>query len=364
MADQFFTPAEIANRLIASFRSGNESCIADFAAGEGELLRAAQTRWPDSRILATDIDPTIVRRLRANEPSWNVGRCDFLKARSRKASQLLQGAVGRISLALLNPPFSCRGNQRYAAVLDGSEVLCSLAMAFLVNAVPYVCNTGRIGAILPASCICNEKDAAAWNVLKTRFSVRVVKSFGLRTFAGCAARTSIVVLNRSCKGTMPERSPRHNRGKTITVRIVRGAVPMHAAVNGMAGSEWPLVHTTDLLDSRVTTVKTYVRELHRYVVGPAVLLPRVGEPKREKCVLYLRNRRLVLSDCVFAVTCRARNDAEALHARLVNSWKIVSEAYAGTCARYMTINRLRDLLGEIGCRVTQIEATGFGIKDA
>jgi hypothetical protein len=117
----------------------------------------------------------------------------------------------------------------------------------------------------------------------------------------------------------------------IQVTIVRGAIPVHKATNGLAGPNWPVVHTTNLRDSRVKDIHMWLRDSHRYAAGPAVLLPRVGKPNFEKFVVYRSRQRLVLSDCVYALLCESTADAERLHGRLGGAWEeIVEKAYDGT----------------------------------
>jgi len=353
--DQYFTPASIASAMVSFFRRRAASLVADFAAGNGDLLAAARSRWPTCGVVATDIDESRVYMLRKSQPSWSVGKCDFLNPVSRKQSRILRKAKGNVSLVLLNPPFSCRGNERLPVALDGEKVLCSRAMAFVVNSIPYLSATGHVAAVLPAGCLTSQKDAEAWGIMRRAFDVRVLSSHGLRTFKGCAARTVVVCLSRLRAGTRTSRKRRPCRKQTtgITVRITRGVVPVHEAMNGAAGPGWPFVHTANLRQSMVTQLGHSVRTLRRYATGPCVLIPRVGQPDSEKCVLYLARKRVVLSDCIFAIRCESSEDARLVHRAILRSWDKVRESYCGTCARYITRGGLRGLLGNLG----------FGIGD-
>jgi hypothetical protein len=139
----------------------------------------------------------------------------------------------------------------------------------------------------------------------------------------------------------------------IVVQIVRGVVPMHHALNGWAGGAFPFVHTTDLQEDVILSGTRYVRVCRRFVMGPAVLLPRVGEPKATKCVLYLGQKKLVLSDCVYALQCESVSDAETLRAILLDAWESVDRSFTGTCARHITLFRLRELLEHLGISVVR-----------
>src|SRR6266700_2152471 len=133
MADQFFTPDDVVRKLLSLLRSQREECVVDFAAGNGNLLRAARARWPDCQVIATDTDERQVKALKRAEPSWRTGRCDFLNPRARRACRAIRGAIQAVSLVLLNPPFSCRGNRTYVVRNEANIIRCSKAMAFVLT---------------------------------------------------------------------------------------------------------------------------------------------------------------------------------------------------------------------------------------
>lgn len=354
--DQYFTPARIAAAMVSPFRSREESLVADFAAGNGDLLMAARTRWPGCGILATDLDDSRVRMLRQSQPDWLVGKCDFLRQVSRRKSAILRQAEGKVSLVLLNPPFSCRGNERVRAMLEEQEILCSRAMAFVIDSIPYLSPAGRLAAVLPAGCPTSQKDARAWELLREAFNVKQIASHGLRTFDGCAARTVLVCLSRSRSGGNSERAPPSTTSFRCRCECDSGVLPVHEAMNGMAGPGWPFVHTTNLQESAVAQLAHSVRCLRRYATGPCVLIPRVGQPDNRKCVLYLARKRMVLSDCVFAIKCGSVEHAKVVHSTLLKSWCKVQESYRGTCARYITMDGLLGLLRSLG--IDAIDGSG------
>lgn len=134
--------------------------------------------------------------------------------------------------------------------------------------------------------------------------------------------------------------------------MIRGIVPVYLAQDGLAGTTWPLVHTTDLRDGELVGVTMRLKALQRSINGPAVLLPRVGQPNVKKVVVYLNQRRIVLSDCVVGLKCASERDARELHARVVSSWKSLEQHYGGTCAPYLTMVRLAEYLTTRGVRVS------------
>src|SRR5262249_25442987 len=144
---------------------------------------------------------------------------------------------------------------------------------------------------------------------------------------------------------------RNARLRRISVTILRGCVPMHEALNGMAGPGFSLVHSTDLSSPEIRRGTRSVNELRRHAAGPCVLLPRVGSPARPRCTLYLGKRRIVLSDCVFALLCESNRDARRAQCAISENWASIASRFGGTCAPYLTVSNLRDELTNLGFQV-------------
>jgi predicted RNA methylase len=363
MTDQFFTPPSVAKRLVSFFRTSEIDTIADFAAGDGELLKAAAHRWPDAECFATDIDPNCVSRLKKSFPKWMVGKCDFLNNRSRSTSGVLAQINQGISLILLNPPFSCKGSAYITVKVNSSYIRCSTAMAFVLWSLPYLADKGKLVAILPNSSIKSRKDAEAWEYIRSMYDVRDVASFGKQTFHQCSANTVIVRLQRKRRSSRCGTGALRNKlivNLNIEVQVIRGCVPMHAARNGWAGTEYDLVHTTDMNRRNITNVKHGLRIRKRCTKGPSVLIPRVGQPSDAKCVLYLGRKELVLSDCVYAIRCNTSADARLLQQTLIDNWEYVTSFYSGTCAPYINIDGLLKLLVGFGANVDSVKSVRNG----
>ena len=111
--DIHYTPSALATSLVQATSEVRPKLVADLAAGNGNLLLAAEQVWPNARFVATDIDPRAVRRLGRLRPSWTVGRCDLRSVPSRRSCLALKNMRKSACLLLLNPPFSCRGGTRF-----------------------------------------------------------------------------------------------------------------------------------------------------------------------------------------------------------------------------------------------------------
>lgn len=136
MKDQFFTPAELAASAVNAVRLRKVEMVADFAAGHGDLLIAARSRWPNCSTFGNDFDVTCSSKLASDSRIDAYANCDFLNDRSTGRSKQLRELIGKCDVVLLNPPFSGRGGKTVSVQVDQKSVTCSRAMAFVFKAIP------------------------------------------------------------------------------------------------------------------------------------------------------------------------------------------------------------------------------------
>jgi predicted RNA methylase len=362
--DRIYTPQPLAEEVVEQVRLKRPATIADFAAGDGELLRAARNRWADSTFIATDVNPASVALLRRNEPSWRVGQCDFLSHASRARCRALADLVGRVSLTLLNPPFTCRGGSRWDTQLNGQDVRSGLAMAFVISSIQYLARGGEMVAVLPAGCLWNERDQKAWALLRELGQVEVLAENGHNTFPGCSPRTVVVRFTNESSADSVEHSSKLEREPSevpdLTVEVIRGRVSMFELNGNHAEVMRPLVHSTELEEGRLNLTRRKADSSYRSVGGPSVLLPRVGRPNRLKIHTYEGRRRIVISDCVIALKCKTGEEAEAVRATLLENWDEVERHYVGTGARHLTVGAISRLLEGFGFDVVAGNSSGPG----
>jgi len=362
--DRIYTPAPLAAKMVEQVRLKRPSTIADFAAGDGGLLRAARNRWANSTFIATDVSPASVALLRRNEPSWSVGQCDFLSYTSRARCRALADSSARVSLALLNPPFTCRGGSRWNTRFNGQSIRSGLAMAFMVSSIPYLAPGGEMVAVLPAGCLWNERDQQAWDLLRELGQVDVLAENGHNTFPGCSPRTVIVRFTNKTSAKPFDQPSNLERGMStasgIAVEVVRGRVSMYELNGNHAEVMRPLVHSTELEEWGLNLTRRKADSRYRSVGGPSVLLPRVGRPNRLKIHTYEGRRRLVISDCVIALKCKTGEGAEAVRTALLENWDEVERHYVGTGARHLTVGAISRLLEGFGFDVVAGNSSGPG----
>lgn len=355
--DAHYTPDWVADRIaseVAALARTKQPHIADYTAGDGALLRAASRVLPRARITATDIDPVAVRSLKTANPSWKVGACDLLSAKSRSHSPLL-GRRGRpADLVVLNPPFSYRGGT-YFPVLNNA-FRASPAMAFVTHALEQLADGGSAVVLAPSGTVHSQKDELLWTRLREATTVRVGHQFARTTFRGEHASVSMIVLvglsravlHAEAKSPVAGPAP-DDSAAAPDVLLVRGTQQMHSIESSQRGLL--LVHSTHLAGGAILAgPRIAVRA--PTIVGPAVLLPRVGLPCRDKLTLHLARDEVVLSDCVIALRCRTKTIAKRVFAELVDSWDDLEALYRGSCARYVTVRNLR----------THVEKLGFSVQ--
>ena len=347
--DAHYTPRDLATRMVASAADIRPSVIADLCAGRGDLLLQAEEVWPNAEYAAVDIDQSATRHLRRLRPQWSVGCCDLTNPNSRSRSSVLQRMKNRISLLLLNPPFSCRGGRRYSTTLPNRTIYSSVAMTFLITSLYYLHHLGSAVVVLPYGSLYSQKDQSAWTYIKRHFNVTVVNSPKRSTFPNTSANVAVVKLSPIGANTKSISTPPRPDSTPIerrSIKMIRGSQPVHRTRGRSSGPV--LIHSTELRDALVYANGRRGFSTHRTIIGPAVLLPRVGRITKGKIAISCSDFPIVLSDCVIGIITKSLNDAKDIRRRLVDSFQVIKAQYVGTGAPFVTIERLTDALSLLG----------------
>lgn len=348
LIDRIFTPPALATLLVNGARAVRPKLIADFAAGDGALLRAANYRWPEASFFGSDLDPSVVSAMISLPRKGEALVCDFL---NETASEQLSAFKARCDVILLNPPFSARGNKRHHVDLEGRSYSGSKALAFIAHALRFLRRQGELLAIIPSSCLTSERDSALLEAIEKTHRVTPIGELHRGAFDAHAVSVALIKIS-------PRDRPLRRRStppllavvRPFQVELMRGSLPVHRAVFGEAGV--PYVHTSDLRDLDSGALRTVLRST-RAVDGPAVLLPRVGRPDRAKLMLSPAGR-LVLSDCVIALRTEPRGHERELFRLMKRNWANIEKLYGGSCAPYLTTNGLLGLMAKIGIRARRV----------
>lgn len=344
--DRYYTPLDIAQRLVRQLPDCAPTIVADFAAGEGALLRAARERWPNCYLVGTDINPVAIRSLRRNFEGIIAGKCDFLNSASENSSQALRAKRGNISLVLINPPFSCRGGSRHRVSVGDITISCSRAMAFLINSTKYLSREGRVVALLPASCLDSEKDANARRMLSREFVLEKFGGAAPYEFRGCSVEVAFVSVVRRpsiCALSPIQLKQSNNDVSFVHIKVVRGKISMDLIPETKGRVKVPLIHTTDLRDGSIQKTNRSVISGRSIVSGPAILIPRVGRPDYRKIGWLDEGTTCAISDCIIAIE-GPRVAIASLHDLMKINWDMIAKSYIGSCAKYMTLSNLKNAL--------------------
>ncbi|SEB25887.1 MULTISPECIES: methyltransferase [unclassified Mycobacterium] len=360
--DRYYTPPWLAD-YVAGLLPAETASVVDLAAGGGALLTAAVDRFEGLVVSAVDIDLAAVRLLRSSNPAWLVSHANSLSEASYRLSLAYRSRRNGYDAVLLNPPFSFRGQARERVSYRGVEYRVTPATSFVLRALEWIHSDGLVVAIIPNNVMNIEGDRELWCAWQSRFKLEKKRVLGRNTFPG-AHTTAMVVTLRPGRDSGRASSRKKKNGpnaKVFTgacacVDIVRGRVPVHRAHDLRATDGVPFVHTTMLQDGMVRPTELLLPSSLESV-GPFVLIPRVGKPLRAK-VVSSSIERLVLSDCVFGLRAIDAQTHNALFAVLANEFDQLASLYTGSCAPYITVDRLEHWLERRGFIAEQRPASG------
>ncbi|MDR6897618.1 putative RNA methylase [Bosea sp. BE109] len=340
--DAIYTPPNLAELLTSACSLHSPTEIADFAAGDGALLKAAALRWPAAKLFGSDIDESAVYRLQSSIPGCRAALHDFF---DRESDGPLSGQ--KFDLVLLNPPFSCRGNQRHEAIIGSRTYKVSKALAFVAKALRYLKSGGEIIAIVPASVMTSERDADALRAIAVDGTIEQIGDVLKTAFKSHAVAVAVLRIVRTPSSLSPSEPKPHQAAlQPFAVELVRGSLPVHECQRAAEGPRF--IHTTDLREGQLLNdTAGFASGNGRRLKGPLVLMSRVGRPSRGKIVL-VQSEEVVLSDCVIALRTAPPGHESNLASLMRESWPIVQAAYGGSCAPYTTLKRIQEMLYHLG----------------
>jgi hypothetical protein len=337
MRDAHYTDQALAEQLARACHGILPVAVADFASGTGALLAVAADKWPTARLLAVDIASEVELKLNEKVPRATFINLDFLSTAMPTLAE-----VGLFDVILLNPPFSCHGSATIEVSLGGTLLRCSRAFAFVVKSLCYLSSDGVLAAILPSSCLFSDKDRRVRDALDKLYEIDQVPLEVSPRFRGVSVNTAVLKFRKRRLPKLSAATMFHPDSNSL-VRIIRGARP-----NSTAQGQTPLpcfVHTTELIGNDVQFTRSpSAHRRDRCVVGPAILMPRVGKPNPGKLALLTAHQVVRISDCVIAVMHPEDALVEELFRSLCRDWHNVKNLYQGTCAPYTTVTRLANYL--------------------
>ena len=349
--DRYYTPVALASEFIAGqIAEAPRSCI-DSACGTGNLLRATCHHFEDVECFGLDRDRSAIGALRREKPDWILSVGDILRPESyQKTSVVTSGH--QCDLLVLNPPFSHNGRKSFIVEFNSQVTKASTAMAHILRGLELF--SPRLGGIVvaPESLLFSETDERARGLLATKYEYDVVCELPGSTFRGARARATVLRLaprSDAQSGDLEIEAAR----KVADITLIRGSLPVHSVRKTRSGI--PYVHSTDMANfksdpSGRRLIRTSTKAKGK-VAGWLVLLPRVGEPKRELISTINVRQPIQLSDCVIALKASSQRKARVVRNIITGAWVEFAGLYRGTGARYTTVKRLKAWLEVRGISV-------------
>lgn len=345
MKDQIFTPTKLADDLVSLAKVSNPSSIADFAAGDGALLKAANKTWPEAALFAVDIDHTKKQNIRSWNGQAKFHCADFIDDGGQNGIGAILPATG-VDLVLLNPPFSNRDKVHFDCVFDGKSYRAGKALIFVVRALSYLSATGELLALIPQSVLVSERDFELWRAIENKYSVEILENRE-SAFAKHGVRIALVRFSNDRVAAAKSNKSKMALRSDLRVQLMRGSLSVNKSAPVGEKARLSFVHTTNLQGHKVVAGSRCVA--HRKTVsGSVVLLPRVGRPKKGKLVLHKSKTKFVLSDCVIGLKTVPEGSEEQLFRILLDAWPRLVQTYSGSCASYITLARMSAFLEDIG----------------
>ncbi len=338
MKDSHYTPDVLADRLLSYINLEIVKTIADFCVGNGALLKSAQKLKPSALYFGSDISKKAIRQLKKNYHNWQLSHCDFMNAKSRKNAKVFRQNSDGFDLILLNPPFSCKGGTNYEVNFEDNKYNVSTSMYFVVESLKYLSKNGVLLAILPNSVAYSQKDRLIWNKLVSDYQLNILEQPLINLFENCSPNVILVSINTN-KTKNIYKYPNRLSHQINGVSLFRGKISMNT-LNGSYQEGYLLIHSTNLRINSLVNLGYRTKNDLSKIVGPAVLIPRVGLPNPQKICTIAKGESYVLSDCVIGIKTNSIKDAKKLMKLILYDWDKFKELYKGTGAKYTTLERL------------------------
>lgn len=340
MKDSFYTPKVLADKLVGYIKKRTFKTVVDFCIGDGELVRAAKSRWPEIECFGFDISQQAIDQTFLSHPDWHLSQMDFLDKIARSKSEIIK-LHPRYELILLNPPFSCKGGTMHNVDFEGQGFSVSTAMKFLIIALQYVSRDGVMYAILPTSTAYSQKDKVLWSLLEKKYNLSILEEPQYQYFRECAPNVILVSLNDFSQ-TSQYKTVARIPLEFDNLKVFRGKLSMNLL--GSNQGKYFLVHSTNLRNNSLVNLSVKQTNVISEITGPAILIPRVGKPKSSKICIIESHETYVISDCILAIKTTTSKDNELLFKYIIDNWHLVEEMYKGTGAKYITIEKLNQFL--------------------
>lgn len=336
MVDQFYTPKVIADTAVSYISKRKKKVIADFTIGDGSLIKSISFRY--DYVVGMDLNTAAISSLKRKHSDWNLKSGNFLYPNKDQKKWLDQWQK-KIDVVLLNPPFSCRGSQTKTVTLNGKAFECRTAMAFIINSLKYLKNSGTFLGIVPLSVVKSEMDQHVIEQLKKNWIIEYRDCFDDKSFVGCSSKSVIVIIKRRAKKDISQTNTLSKVNLRYSGKLLRGTTQMFKTSEK---GDFKVLHTSNLHEKNLVKTFKYCSHLkHALVEGELLFIPRVGNPDKSKITIIDLRDYYLLSDCLFAIKADIEH-LEKMKEIILKNWDEFKSLYNSTCAPYITTKQLCD----------------------
>jgi predicted RNA methylase len=381
---QFFTPSSVAESVTR--HAGNKvGSVIDLAAGVGDLLIAACSKYSEASISAIDIDPESVANLKESFPNGDVVLSNslFLKANSKKWIDSCS-----YDLVVGNPPYNKQKVSDWTIKVIQAELGldCSkhsavrAEIAFLALSLRSASVGGCVSLVLPKTIICGESWQWLRSILIKKHSLIAVSSLPSNVFQNTEVETCIITLRKGRTSRAKIKlincdksgnsigeikiSPKDGvyrldfeyhlwcatspylQNETISqtgAQMVRGNIYAKKAKD--LGIE--IFHTSSFteIDKGIVHFRNVSRSIEPRLVSVGkgdILIPRVGRNLNQMAIVG--SGESIISDCVFGLTIppeRLSEVRETLDSDHAKVWIKVNAS--GACAKLLSKSSLLNM---------------------
>lgn len=353
--NSYYTPADVAQRMVQSIPLRIPKRAIDICAGEFNLLNAAKVKWPEVAILGVDIE----------NPLSDISGT-FIQSEGREyALNYLAKNAPLFDIVLANPPFGKNrilskfeesSNAIDSNLFDGMQYAKRIEVSMLVANAVLVRPGGYLSAILPATFLQGDAYKLMRQWLYANFTEVNLEALPSKAFDNKEIKTIMLTIKRrpqkflrllNSKNSVNSKSKNKD---DLYSSLRRGNVSTH---HFKEYEKTSVLHSTDI-KGVFTSEKD---SSHRFLVTSDlpditaskndILVVRIGR-KAGKASIYTEDKSIHVSDCVFIIKpLRATRDSLIEMVLSGNLSLKLKELKKGLVQDYITTNDIRAAISSL-----------------
>ncbi len=382
---QYYTQDHISKLLVSKIFIDKPKNIIELGSGDGSLVKAAQLRWKNSKIIGGDIDKNNVVNLQTEFPDLNFFMINGL---SSKLSKDLNLSYGSVDVGICNPPYlKIKKNKEIGTIIKESNLgslddykIITSDLVFLSQNLRLIRENGELGIILPDGLITSHQFENFRKKLIQNYYVRGIIELPEKVFKKTEAKTHILIVKKCIKpsykvklykadkkGNIIDRIlvnkddlyyrmdysyhlwkknnllTKGNSFTDIGVEIIRGKFSKKELEN--LGVNY--IHTSDLGNNFVSKKFHQNKKLekkHTIAVSGDIIIPRVGKRCLDK-ILLIDEGEVFISDCLYILRAPKAYRNKIINALTSDYGRNWIKAHShGVCAKVISKSDLKTFL--------------------